>query len=48
VVHHIRVRTPGTDSIKFMCDLPDSEMDKAFFFKLNTQTEIKMRKENVR
>lgn len=37
------------DSINFMRDLPDREMDKAFFlFKLNTQTEIKMRKENVR
>jgi hypothetical protein len=37
------------DSINFMRDLPDREMDKAFFFfKLNTQTKIKMRKENVR
>jgi hypothetical protein len=37
------------DSINFMRDLPDREMDKAFFFfKLNTQTEIEMRKENVR
>ena len=37
------------DSINFKRDLPDREMDKAFFFfKLNTQTEIKMRKENVR
>ena len=37
------------DSINFKRDLPDREMDKAFFFfKLNTQTEIEMRKENVR
>ncbi len=43
------MRKDTLDSVNFMRELPDREMDKAFFFfKWNTQTEVKMRKENVR